>query len=144
MRRRFVFLLVLIIGCGHVASHPNAADEVKALERAWLDAYEQRDVEAMKRIVADGFTITYPNGSVETKEQVVKALAEAKGTSPKFSTEDVAAAVRGNTVVLTGRVITEGQRADGQAYRSASRYTDTYMYLDGRWQVIASHLSQAK
>ena len=28
--------------------------------------------------------------------------------------------------------------------RQESRYTDTYVRLDGRWQVVASHLSNVK
>jgi hypothetical protein len=39
-----------------------AAQEVRKLERAWLDAYEQHVAKAMNAIVADDFIITFPNG----------------------------------------------------------------------------------
>jgi hypothetical protein len=48
----------------------------------------------------------------------------------------------GQTVVLTGRVI--GEFISGEkTSRDESLYTDTYVKLNGRWQVVASHLSSA-
>jgi len=53
----------------------------------------------------------------------------------------VHARVYGDTVILTGRVVTEYQR-DGQTMsKEQQRYTDTYVKRNGRWQVVASHLS---
>jgi ketosteroid isomerase-like protein len=59
----------------------------------------------------------------------------------KFHTEGVQARAYGDTVILTGRVVTEYQR-DGQTMsKEQQRYTDTYVRRNGRWQVVASHLS---
>ena len=46
-----------------------AEQDVRKLERSWLDAYEKRDVALMSAIVAEDFTITFPDGSVQTKQQ---------------------------------------------------------------------------
>ena len=120
-----------------------AEEDVRKLERAWLDAYEQRDAVAMDRIVADDFTITFGDGSVQTKSQIIAQLkAPRKSTQPayKFFTEEVQSRAYGETVILIGRVITEYQR-EGQTVRERARYTDTYVKRNGRWQVVASHLS---
>ena len=121
----------------------SAEQAVRQLERAWLDAYEKFDAEAMDRIVADDFAITFPNGKMQTKEQLMKMIRGPKPPSmspPRLFTEDVQARVYGDTVILRGRVITEMQK-DGQPQREASRYTDVYVQTNGRWQVVASHLS---
>jgi retinol-binding protein 3 len=123
---------------GRAVPASNAIDEVRRVEREWLDAYEQRDSAAMQRIVADDFTIVFPSGSSQTKADILSMLERGRAAnrpSPKFSTEDVQARAYGDTVILSGRVLTNG--AD------ASRYTDTYVRRDGRWQVVASHLSQS-
>ena len=60
----------------------------------------------------------------------------------KFRTEDVEARAYGDTVVLIGRVVAEYTRGD-ETMVQESRYTDTYVKRDGRWQVVASHLSNA-
>ena len=137
-------VLILIGGCGYVTAQDSSAQTVQKLERAWLDAYEQHDDKSMTAILADDFSITFPNGSMQTKSQIVASLKNAGGgQSPamKFHTEDVQARVYGDTVILTGRVVTEYQR-DGQTMsKEQQRYTDTYVKRNGRWQVVASHLS---
>ena len=123
-----------------------AEEEVRKLEREWLDAYEQNDGGAMDRIVADDFTITFPNGAVQTKPQLmamVKSPRRAGQPRMKFHTEDVRSRAYGGTVILIGRVVTEYER-DGKAVREQSRYTDMYVLRDGRWQVVASHLSNVE
>lgn len=120
-----------------------AEQEVRRLERAWLDAYERRDVEAMNAIVADDFTITFPNGEIQTKAQIISSLKgqnNPAGSSSKFSTEDVQSRAYGDTVILIGRVIAEWKQND-KTNREQSRYTDTYVKRQGHWQVVASHLS---
>lgn len=141
-----LILLTLTLSGAGAFTQESPADAVKKLERAWLDAYEQLDTKAMDAIVADDFTITFPNGSVQSKAQVLASLKGPRpaGRSIKFHTEDVQARVYGDTVILTGRVVTQYQR-DGQTVsKEEQRYTDTYVKRNGRWQVVASHLSNTK
>jgi uncharacterized protein (TIGR02246 family) len=121
-------------------------EEVRRLERQWLDAYEQRNVEAMDRIVADDFVITFPNGAMQTKPQLmtmIKSPRQPTQPTMRFRTEDVRSRAYGNTVILTGVVITEYER-DGKPVKEQSRYTDTYVHRNGQWQVVASHLSNVQ
>ena len=60
-------------------------------------------------------------------------------SGPKFFSEEVQARVYGDTVVLTGRLVTQWPGGDSKV--AASRYTDTYVKRDGSWQVVASHMS---
>jgi ketosteroid isomerase-like protein len=118
-------------------------EEVRKLERQWLDAYEQKDSQAMDRIVAEDFIITFPNGAMQTKPQLmvmIKAPRRASERRLRFYTEDVRSRAYGDTVILIGRVVTEYER-DGKTVKDRSRYTDTYVRRKGRWQVVASHLS---
>lgn len=123
-----------------------AEEEVRKLERQWLDAYEQNNAEAMDRIVADDFTITFPNGGIQTKPQLmtmIRAPRRAGQPRMRFSTEDVRSRAYGETVILMGRIITEYER-NGKPVKEQSRYTDTYVKRNGRWQVVASHLSNVE
>jgi ketosteroid isomerase-like protein len=121
-----------------------AEREVRQLEREWLDAYEKRDAEAMKRILSDDFKLTQAGGAVQTKADILAALkaAQESGRPPsKFSTEDVQSRVEGEMVILTGRFVQRMER-DGQIRTMQARYTDTYAKRQGRWQVIASQLTR--
>lgn len=131
MKRRFAALLLLVGACASLPTDPVAA--VRAREREWLDIYERRDPAAMEAILADEFAITFGDGSVQTKKDVVESMRRNAGKKgPHFETEDVVARVRPGVVVLSGRVKSE---------RSDDRYTDTYVFERGTWRVLASHLS---
>ena len=139
-------LATLMLRCAALpatAHAGNAEQEVRRLERAWLDAYEQYDTAAMNAIVADDFLITFPGGSTQTKAQVVESIRTppAAGNSTRFQTSETRARVYGDTVVLTGFVVgtyTSGEKTTSEHYR----YTDTYVRRGERWQVVASHLSK--
>jgi CubicO group peptidase (beta-lactamase class C family) len=121
-----------------------AEQEVRKLEREWLDAYEQHDTVAMDRILADDFKLTQPGGVVQTKGDILAALKATRDPArpePKFSTEDVQSRVEDEAVILTGRFVQRIER-DDQTRTMEARYTDTYVKRQGRWQVVASHLTR--
>lgn len=124
-------------GAGQAAQRAERRAEVLALERAWLDAYQTRDAAVMDAIVGEEFIITYPDGRARTKADVMAQIS-GDGPAPRFSTEEVQDRQFGDTVILTGTLVTE---TDGG--RRRSRYTDTWVRRAGRWQVVASHLSAA-
>ena len=138
--------LLVLLAAPFTLQAQDAASDVRQLERRWLDAYERHDDKAMDMIVADDFLITFPDGSTQNKAQVMASLKPRTGPAPttsKFLTEEVQARVYGDTVILTGVVISEYSR-DGKTSKSAMRYTDTYVKRNGKWQVVASHLSGSK
>ena len=121
-----------------------AEREVRKSERDWLDAYERSDGEAMNRILSDDFKLTLPNGSVQTKADILAQLKSAQNSgrpSPKFSTEGEQSRVEGDKVILTGRVIQTTER-DGQTRTMQMRYIDTYVKRQGHWQVMSSQLTR--
>ena len=140
----FIVFCVTAAVYGQATPGNTAEAEVRRLERRWLDAYEQHDTKAMSEIVADDFVITIPNGGTQTKPQILSMISRPKDAAnpSKFYTEDVKARVYGETVILTGRVISEYVQA-GKPVKEVSSYTDTYVRTNGRWQVVASHLSEA-
>ena len=147
MKVRLFILLTILTGA--YAAHGQAnkelsksEQEVRKLERAWLDAYEKRDVEAMNAIVADDFTITFSDGAMQTKTQIIESLKRPRGSSSTFITEGAQSRVYGDTVILIGLVISEWKQND-KPMTDRSRYTDTYVKRNGKWQVVASHLSNA-
>ncbi len=121
-----------------------AEQEVRKLEREWLDALEKRDAETVNRIVADDFKMTFSDGTVQTKADILARVKSEQGSglpSPKLSIEDEQSRVEGDTVILTGRFIQRMER-DGQTRTMQMRYTDTYAKRQGRWQAVASQLAR--
>ncbi len=117
-----------------------AEQELRKLEREWLDA----DAAAIERIEADDFTITYGDGSVRNKAQYIEMVRRSdKNPNASQWTEDSKVRVYGDTAVIIGTYIYK-LRDKGNETVSESRYTDTYIKRNGRWQVVASHLSDLR
>ena len=132
---------LLLVGCLGARPEAGRADDeaaLRAAERAWLDAYDDNDVDAMRRIVADEFQIVYPNGNVVDKAGTIAFLAPGRPDDPatRQYTEGTVVRVDGDAAVLTGLYVTEGPSATRR-----SRYTDTWVWRDGRWQIVASQLT---
>jgi uncharacterized protein (TIGR02246 family) len=162
MMRAFALMLVLLsAGAAHALSDDGvhrprvlrradadtpltqAETEVRKLERAWLDAYENHDAEAMDRIVAEDFMITFPGGGVQTKPELMQQIRTPHSKDAKhqrFVTENVQSRSYGETVILTGVVVTLYEK-EGKPALAESRYMDTYDRIGGNWKVVASHLS---
>jgi ketosteroid isomerase-like protein len=130
MKIRFATILIILMaaalqGNAQKTTTPTQAEQdVRNLERSWLDAYEKRDAASMSAIVADDFTITFPDGSVQTKQQVVDSIKQPGGPAMKFRTENVQSRVYGDTVILIGLVMSEWKQGE-QLMTDRSRYTDT-------------------
>lgn len=121
-----------------------AERNVRLLEREWLDAYENRDLVAMNRILSDDFRLTFSDGSVQTKANIIaqlKSEQDAGQPGPTLSTEDVKSRVDGENIVLAGRFIQTMNRG-GQSRTVQMQYVDTYAKRLGRWQVIDSQLTR--
>lgn len=145
MKKASLVLAVLLLVPVFASASQDAVAKVLETERAWLDAYETLDAEAIERIVADDFAITYQDGNSQTKGEIVDWIVKAKAAGRKGSTittEGTKAHVFGDrTVVLRGVVTSERVNKEGKRTSVRSLYTDTWVLLDGRWQVAASHLT---
>lgn len=141
---------ILVIGL-LVLSIPSWGQKESAkllqLERQWLNAYEMNNTATMNRIVAEGFQITFPDGGQQTKSDLTKMTQskEGKPSGVKFVTQDTKVNFYGkSTAVLRGTLFTRWQDQSGTQKEEQQLYTDTYVKLNGRWQVVASHLTTMK
>jgi hypothetical protein len=95
MKKAVLTLISLLVLGGGAAAQSDASrvqseneKTVRKFERTWLDAYEQRNADSMNAIVADDFTTTFPDGSMQTKKQIVDSLKSTSATAMKFKTEN--------------------------------------------------------
>jgi ketosteroid isomerase-like protein len=133
------FTLVLAVS----AAGATAESAVLAAQRAWVDSYKHRDAKALGMVEADEFHITFGNGSVQRKADQLTRLEQPlpSGAEYAIAVESSDVRVYGDTAVVTGVVVERG-KARGQSFNQRSRYTDTWILRSGKWQVVASHLSE--
>jgi ketosteroid isomerase-like protein len=138
-----VFTLLLAVPFGAppaTAQGSDAAAKILALENKWNTAYQQRDVAAMSSILADDFIITVEDGNTYSKSGYIAHAGDTRTKVDVSELLDMKVRLHGNTAVVTGQYHEVGTEK-GKRYEYHDRLTDTWMFLDGRWQVIASHYS---
>lgn len=120
----------------------DAAREILALDREWADAIVRGDVTALNRLFADDMILTDSNGNVRNKSQEIDSLRPSTDvTTYFFNTDDRQVRVHGDAAVLTGRA-TWRIRSQGRDIDNARRYTSMYARQNGRWRIVAQHLTR--
>jgi len=113
--------------------------QLTALEYEWNDANIKGNKAAVRRLLADEFRGVGADGSVQNKEELISTLKPVPEIA-SLSLSDLKISLAGGTVVLTGLNTAKSTR--GQVLKF--RFTDTFLWRDGRWQAISSQASQVK
>jgi ketosteroid isomerase-like protein len=113
-----------------------AASKVLALEKKWNDDYKRSDIAAMNSLLADDFIITVEDGSTLSKSGYIAHNGDSAVHVEISEMSDLQVRMHGNTAAYHEKGT---EKAEPYEYRD--RFTDVWMNLNGRWQVIASHYS---
>lgn len=118
------------------ASDHNASIEQNVLQltRDWLAAEERHDRATLQRIIAEDFQGTTPMGNTVFKEDVVPSDGTPSG-GLSINTSELKARVFGDTAVVTAHGVQKGGE------KRELRFTVVFAKRDGRWQMVAGHLS---
>ena len=117
-----------------------AASQVLALEKKWNDVYKRGDIATMDSLLADDFIITVEDGSTFSKPGYIAHNGDSAVHVEISEMSDLQVRMHGNTSVVTGAYHEKGTEK-GKPYEYHDRFTDLWMNINGRWQVIASHYS---
>ena len=117
--------------------------ELRRLEDEWLGSYLRGDKGTFDRVVADDFTGTDEGATVRNKAQE-RELIQAPPPSIKTSltNEDVRVRIYGDAAIVTGRIVVKTQLPDQAEIGFQTRFTDTFVKRQARWQVAARHYSR--
>ena len=114
------------------------------LERQLSDALVKQDAAVLDRLWSNDLVFTFPNGKVSSKAE---RLAGQKPTDqPSQSTnlnDQVKVYLHGNTAVVTVLSTWRG-KAGAQEYSDQYQATHVWVKQQGRWQLVAAHVSQLK
>ena len=116
------------------------SSKILALENKWNAAYERGDVAAMNSLLADDFIITVEDGSTFSKPGYIAHNGDSTVHVEISAMSDLRVRMHSNTAVVTGAYHEKGT-SKGKPYEYRDRFTDVWMNINGRWQVIASHYS---
>ena len=115
--------------------------ELAELEEGWMQAMEDRDQEALERLVAPGFRVTALHLAPEPRSREQWMGAAMGGyhiVSFAFQSMDID--IFGDTAVIHARY-SQIANYDAVNLSHGYRLTDIWARIDGHWQVVARHSS---
>jgi ketosteroid isomerase-like protein len=122
-----------------------AAQQAKlvVLERLWNDAQLHRDARALEAMIADRFVNTEYDGEVSERDKFLSDVKDPEFKPSLMNIRDLKVNVYRDTAVVTGIYHTKGM-VSRKGYEHTGRFTDTWIFENGKWLCVASHTSLLK
>jgi ketosteroid isomerase-like protein len=137
-----VFPLLLLCSLAHGAVCPTGQPKDEAalvqIEQVWLRAVEQHDIAALGCILADEFEEADFRGSLIDRSAMLASAANRGKAQPAVELSDLHARVYSDFAYARGLAMI---RSDDGKSPVKSRFTDIFIYREGRWQCVAGHES---
>ena len=114
------------------------------LERQLSDALVKEDAAVLDRLWSNDLVFTFPNGKLSSKAQ--RLASQKPSDQPSQSTnmnDQVKVYLYNNTAVVTVLSTWRG-KAGAQEYSDQYQATHVWVKQQGRWQLVAAHVSQVK
>jgi ketosteroid isomerase-like protein len=138
---------LLLSACAAAQSRPPEAaaqeERLVVLERLWNDAQVHRDAHALQALIADRFVNTEYDGEVSERDKFLADIKDPEFKPSVMNIRDVKVNVFRDTAVVTGIYHAKGTYAS-KPYEHTGRFTDTWIFEDGKWLCVASHTSLLK
>ena len=111
--------------------------EFTRIEQRWLVATASNDRTAIDRMIGDDFIGTAFGGTIIGKQDLLPDSEEHEPTGPWATAkiQDITVHAYINSAVVVGTVGMSDPKQPG------FRFTKFYMMRNGRWQLVAAHLS---
>jgi len=135
------FLLATIRAWAAPCEQGQAKDEktLLRLEKTWAKALERQDAEAVGCLLADEFEDADVDGSVHDRKQALARIPQRRPSLKRL--EDMHAHIYGNSAFVRG--VNQVTDTSGKTLAQV-RFTDIFVYRDGRWQAVAGQETLVK
>ncbi len=140
-----VTLAATVLAGSHLAISQVTQDSSRliAMENAWNQAELHNDAVALRLLLADDFVMTVSEGDTLDKGAMIASVKHQSYKPTLLQSSNMAVRIHGSTAVITGLYHEKGTDK-GKPYDRRGRFTDTWIYEQGRWQCLASHFTATK
>ena len=141
--KRWMLMPALVLAMAGAQARDAKQDEraILRVEAAICEAFESGDAAYLRGALDPRFTLVDSRGTVTNLEQ---NLQEVRAREPRYETfRNHGQSIRlyGDSAIVIGITSIKGT-AGGEAFAADFRFTDTWLYRDGRWLLAASHASR--
>jgi len=144
-----VFLVLACVGTAMAqaqapaAKGPSAAQAVKQLEHAWIDAVKAGDADKLGEILADDWMSIGYTGKMATKQETLADVKSGKSKIESFEFGPMEVKVLGNVAVVQG-TDTEKSIQGGKDSSGKWAWMDVFVKREGKWVCVRSQSAMVK
>jgi ketosteroid isomerase-like protein len=113
------------------------------MEHLWNEAQVNRDARALDSMIGGAFVNTEYDGEVSDKAKFLDDIRDPHFNLRSLTIQDLKVSMYGDSAVVVGVYHTRGTY-QSKPYEHSGRFTDTWVFTEGRWQCVASHTSLLK
>ena len=113
--------------------------DLTELEHDWTVANINADKRQLDRILADDYVGMTTDGKSQGKAEYIRTI-ERDTTIEKWDFEDLQVNLKGDRATLEGVIRLQLRDQEPAAFR----FTDKFVWRDGRWQAVGSEVSRIK
>jgi ketosteroid isomerase-like protein len=139
--------LLLLASLGQaVAQNPkdnSQQTKLLVMEHLWNEAQVNRDARALDSMIGAAFVNTEYDGEVSDKAKFLADIKDPHFNLTNLTIQDLKVSMYADSAVVVGTYKTKGSY-QGKPYEHVGRFTDTWVFTEGRWQCVASHTSLLK
>lgn len=117
--------------------------EIEELEFEWRQAVLTNDVATLSKMLADDYLGISPNGTLETKADVLAARRSGRVKITEMDLSDVKIRIYGDTAVVTSRASVVGHSGNHDI-SGQYRYTRVYTDRGGEWKIVSFEASRVR
>ena len=114
--------------------------EIRRLDEEWHQVHIRHDVEALRKLIPAEATFA-SGGALLTGDEYVKDFEESGTRFESVEVGGLRTRVFGDAAVTTAVDTIKGRSREG-AFDEQYHRTATYVRRDGRWQLVALHVSR--
>ena len=148
MKTKVVVCLIWLAGSLAAAQKPSESSPgneslLLALENAWNQAQLHHDSKALGELVADTFISTDNEGIFMTKAEFLADNMDLSYKPSLMTNKDERVFLYDHAAVVAAIYHAKGLNK-GKPFDHYGRFTDTWVYLNGKWLCVATHTSALK
>ena len=113
---------------------------LRRIDREWNEAYPNRNIEALNRIIADDWKCIDGTGRIITKRLLLERVSANPSPFDSHEFDEIDLRVFGDAAIVTGRLAGRG-RNGGRDFSVEQRYTRVYIRRASVWQAIATQVT---
>ena len=139
--------MLLLAAIGQAAAQNSKDDsqqtKLVVMEHLWNEAQVNRDARALDSMIGANFVNTEYDGEVSDKAKFLADIKDPHFNLTNLTIQDLKVSMYADSAVVVGTYKTKGLY-QGKPYEHLGRFTDTWVFTEGRWQCVASHTSLLK